>query len=81
VGGPLSRLATRLTRSTPVRLSVVIPCLDEAAGIVATLDALRPLRERRHEVIVVDAAMTARTPSRGRAPTRCCGRRVAERCR
>lgn len=55
MGGPLSRLATRLTRSTPVRLSVVIPCLDEAAGIVATLDALRPLRERRHEVIVVDA--------------------------
>jgi rSAM/selenodomain-associated transferase 2 len=38
-----------------VRLSVVIPCLDEAAGIVATLDALRPLRERGHEVIVVDA--------------------------
>jgi rSAM/selenodomain-associated transferase 2 len=38
-----------------VRLSVVIPCLDEAAGVVATLEALRPLRERGHEVIVVDA--------------------------
>ena len=38
-----------------MRLSVVIPCLDEAAGVVATLEALRPLRERGHEVIVVDA--------------------------
>jgi rSAM/selenodomain-associated transferase 2 len=38
-----------------VHLSVVIPCLDEAAGIVATLEALSPLRERGHEVIVVDA--------------------------
>lgn len=38
-----------------MRLSIVIPCLDEAAGIVATLEALRPLRERGHEVIVVDA--------------------------
>ena len=38
-----------------VRLSIVIPSLDEAAGIVATLEALRPLRDRGHEVIVVDA--------------------------
>jgi len=36
------------------RLSIVIPVLDEAAGIVATLRALVPLRERGHEVIVVD---------------------------
>lgn len=46
-------MATRLTRA--VRLSIVIPCLDEAPGIVGTLQALRPLRERGHEVIVVDA--------------------------
>lgn len=35
-------------------LSIVIPALNEAAGIVATLQALAPLRERGAEVIVVD---------------------------
>ena len=38
----------------PMRLSIVIPALDEARGIVATLTALQPLRRRGHEVIVVD---------------------------
>jgi rSAM/selenodomain-associated transferase 2 len=36
------------------RLSVVVPALNEAAGIGAALDALAPLRTRGHEVIVVD---------------------------
>jgi rSAM/selenodomain-associated transferase 2 len=36
------------------RLSVVIPVLDEAAGIVAALAALAPLRAAGHELIVVD---------------------------
>jgi rSAM/selenodomain-associated transferase 2 len=36
------------------RLSVVVPALNEAAGIVAALEALAPLRRRGHEVIVVD---------------------------
>ena len=36
------------------RLSVVVPVLDEAAGIGATLQALAPLRAAGHEVIVVD---------------------------
>ena len=40
-------------RSTPP-LSVVIPCLNEAGGIVAALDRLQPLRRRGVEVIVVD---------------------------
>lgn len=35
-------------------LSIVVPVLNEAAGIAATLDALAPLRERGVEVIVVD---------------------------
>jgi rSAM/selenodomain-associated transferase 2 len=35
-------------------LSIVIPCLDEAAGISATLEALSPMRRRGVEVIVVD---------------------------
>ena len=37
-----------------MQLSVVMPVLDEAAGISATLRALAPLRARGHEVIVVD---------------------------
>ncbi len=36
------------------RLSIVMPVLNEAAGIVATLVALAPMRERGTEVIVVD---------------------------
>jgi rSAM/selenodomain-associated transferase 2 len=36
------------------RLSVVVPALNEAAGIGAALEALAPLRARGHEVIVVD---------------------------
>ena len=36
------------------RLSVVVPVLDEAAGIRATLQALAPLRAAGHEIIVVD---------------------------
>ncbi|HVJ11217.1 MAG TPA: TIGR04283 family arsenosugar biosynthesis glycosyltransferase [Burkholderiales bacterium] len=36
------------------RLSVVVPALNESAGIRAALEALAPLRARGHEVIVVD---------------------------
>jgi rSAM/selenodomain-associated transferase 2 len=36
------------------RLSVVVPTLDEAAGIEATLRRLQPLRARGHEVVVAD---------------------------
>jgi rSAM/selenodomain-associated transferase 2 len=36
------------------RLSVVVPALNEAAGIARCLAALAPLRARGHEVIVVD---------------------------
>ena len=35
-------------------LSVIVPCLNEAEGIAATLDALSPLRERGVELIVAD---------------------------
>lgn len=35
-------------------LSIIIPALDEAAGIVAALEALAPLRASGHEVIVAD---------------------------
>ncbi len=35
-------------------LSIIMPCLNEAAGIVAALERLQPLRRRGVEVIVVD---------------------------
>ncbi|CAN5829223.1 TIGR04283 family arsenosugar biosynthesis glycosyltransferase [soil metagenome] len=36
------------------QISLVVPALNEAAGIVGALAPLQPLRERGHEVIVVD---------------------------
>jgi rSAM/selenodomain-associated transferase 2 len=36
------------------RLSVIVPALNEAAGIARCLEALAPLRARGHEVIVAD---------------------------
>src|SRR5207253_9068244 len=36
------------------RLSIIVPTLDEAAGIEATLGALAPARARGAEAIVVD---------------------------
>ncbi|MBA2246473.1 MAG: TIGR04283 family arsenosugar biosynthesis glycosyltransferase [Gemmatimonadetes bacterium] len=39
--------------ATP-HLSIIVPALNEAAGIRATLEPLQPLRARGHEVIVVD---------------------------
>ncbi len=35
-------------------LSIIIPCLNEAEGIVATLESLQALRRRGTEVILVD---------------------------
>lgn len=37
-----------------MRLSVIVPVLNEAAAISATLQTLAPLRAQGHEVIVVD---------------------------
>lgn len=42
-------------------LSVIIPALNEAAGIAATLDRLQPLRRRGVEVIVADGGSTDAT--------------------
>ena len=36
------------------RLSVIVPALNEAAGIARCLEALAPLRARGHELIVAD---------------------------
>jgi rSAM/selenodomain-associated transferase 2 len=48
-------------------LSIIIPTLDEAAGIGATLAALQPLRAAGHEVIVVDGGSRDGTPDAARA--------------
>ncbi|RVT49607.1 TIGR04283 family arsenosugar biosynthesis glycosyltransferase [Rubrivivax albus] len=45
-------------------LSIVIPTLDEAAGIDAALRALQPLRQRGVELVVVDGGSLDGTPAR-----------------
>jgi glycosyltransferase involved in cell wall biosynthesis len=50
----------------PARLSIVVPVLDEATGIAATLAALAPLRTAGHEVIVVDGGSHDDTVARAR---------------
>jgi rSAM/selenodomain-associated transferase 2 len=42
-------------------LSVVVPVLNEASGIVASLQRLAPLRARGHEVIMVDGGSSDAT--------------------
>jgi rSAM/selenodomain-associated transferase 2 len=44
-----------------MRLSIVVPTLDEAQGIVDTLEPLQPLRAEGHEVIVVDGGSADNT--------------------
>jgi len=45
------------------RLSIVVPVLNEAAGIRSALAALAPLRERGHQVVVVDGGSDDGTPA------------------
>jgi rSAM/selenodomain-associated transferase 2 len=45
------------------RLSIIVPALNEAAGIRAALEALAPLRARGHEAIVVDGGSSDGTAS------------------
>ena len=45
-----------------MRLSIVVPTLNEAAGVVAALEALQPLRAAGHEVVVVDGGSDDGTP-------------------
>jgi rSAM/selenodomain-associated transferase 2 len=49
----MARAVSRLDAGMTT-LSIIIPCLDEAGGISATLKALSPMRGRGVEVIVVD---------------------------
>ena len=72
------------------RLSIVVPTLDEAAGIEAALAALQPLRGAGCEVLVVDGGSADGTPGlarpgcdavlaapRGRGPQQNAGARAA----
>lgn len=45
-----------------MRLSIIIPALNEAAQIAATLETLQPLRVQGHEIIVVDGGSNDGTP-------------------
>jgi rSAM/selenodomain-associated transferase 2 len=49
------------------RISIVLPALQEAAGIKGALRALEPLRRQGHEVIVVDGGSTDGTETVARA--------------
>ena len=50
----MSRPAAPGTAPTSPPLSIIVPTLDEAAGVVEGLRALQPLRARGAQVIVVD---------------------------
>lgn len=52
------------------RLSIIIPVLDEAAGIASLLASLAPLRTRGAEVLVVDGGSRDGTPERAAAADR-----------
>ena len=47
----------------PAALSIVVPTLNEAAGIVAFLESLQPLRERGVELILADGGSRDGTAS------------------
>ena len=51
---PAAPAAAHLPARAALRLSIILPVLDESAAIGATLDALAPLRAAGHEVLVVD---------------------------
>ncbi len=42
-------------------ISIIMPVLNEAGGIVDTLEALQGMRRRGHEIIVVDGGSTDNT--------------------
>jgi len=73
-----------------MRLSIVVPVLDEAEGIAASLQPLQVLRAQGHEVLVVDGGSRDGTPGfaqpladrviaspRGRATQMNAGARIA----
>jgi rSAM/selenodomain-associated transferase 2 len=60
MGGEVPRLEARL------KISIIVPALNEAEGIAAALAGLAPLRNRGHEVIVVDGSSSDATAALAR---------------
>ena len=54
MGGAFPCVAARLIGGAQMRLSIIIPVLNEAAGIVPLLLRMAPLRERGAQLVVVD---------------------------
>lgn len=54
-----------MLNATP-QLSIIVPALNEAGGIVAALQALQALRGRGAEIVVVDGGSTDGTPGLAR---------------
>jgi rSAM/selenodomain-associated transferase 2 len=54
-----------------LKLSIIVPVLNEAQDIVAALETLAPLRQRGAEVLVVDGGSTDGTPERASPLTDC----------
>ncbi|ADJ28697.1 TIGR04283 family arsenosugar biosynthesis glycosyltransferase [Nitrosococcus watsonii] len=52
--------------SSIVRISIIIPTLNEAREIIETLQPLQPLRTKGHEVIIVDGGSSDQTVSLAR---------------
>ena len=61
MGAAFPRLAAGSLRQVVPALSVVLPVLNEAPGIVAALQALAPLRAGGAEVVVVDGGSADRS--------------------
>ena len=55
-----------------VRLSVIVPALDEAGCIGALLEDLAPLRSGGHEVLLVDGGSSDGTPAMAAGQIDCC---------
>lgn len=52
-----------MTMATPPRVSIIVPTLNEAGALAPLLEHLLPLRQRGHEVIVVDGGSSDGTPA------------------
>jgi rSAM/selenodomain-associated transferase 2 len=57
----MTRADNRVAGEPALRISIILPVLDEAEGVAAALGALQPLRGRGHEVIVVDGGSSDAT--------------------
>jgi rSAM/selenodomain-associated transferase 2 len=62
----MTRGSRRVAGEPGLRISIIVPVLNEAEGIAAAFAALQPLRGRGHEVIVVDGGSADSTAALAR---------------